>query len=611
MLMQPGGRIAAHPLAGGIPFPGESRTNHQIFTRDRALIAVFLGALAMLVWFSSHLAAVRIYQVDECQNLFMARILATGQASEFFTNGSLFLLGPLSWIARTAGSSAEMFNLSRLLFFGIFWLNLLLLALIASRQLCSAKGLVALVAAATLAPLWDYGLEIRHDNLILTGMLLTWWAVRVKPMGMLSYVIAGAVVVASLFIAVKSVVYVVPLSCMILVFPPPGHKGSRVRLAIGWGMGAILALVLIRIAYGSGGTWDLYLSVFHGVTKYSASGAGRSAGFGPGMALARLLTQTPLLLGLVAASGFTVAIDLLRRRKAALTWDGMLPEVLLVVGAMGVLMVNPTPFPYNLLHIVPYGFVLVARYGSINGEEFLQHKRLWPIAGGMLLFSHLVPFGVATARHLQWQNFRQEAVMRRAEDLTDAIKDPVYDAIGMVPTRSSINFQWYLHSLNIQGFVDGAGPHVRDMLTSRPAAVFIPSYRTDWLPEEDHAFIREHYVSLADDFWVLGKVLPGAGGSFEITHAGRYRISSLAGSDIAGTYPGGFEGLTTPEADGKIAGILDGKPLTDGPVELAVGIHRIETDSEVQPAIVWVGPRVDRVHRFSQGDHQRLFFNWY
>ena len=53
------------------------------------------GVLAALVWFSSTLAPLRIYQVDECQNLYMARIVATGRASEFFTNASLFLLGPL------------------------------------------------------------------------------------------------------------------------------------------------------------------------------------------------------------------------------------------------------------------------------------------------------------------------------------------------------------------------------------------------------------------------------------------------------------------------------------------------------------------------------------
>src|SRR5262249_1524118 len=152
----------------------------------------------------------------------------------------------------------------------------------------------------------------------------------------------------------------------------------------------------------------------------------------------------------------------------------------------------------------------------------------------VIVFANFIPFGLATMRHLERRNLRQESLMSFAEDLTDPKHDPVYDGIGMVPTRPTIHFRWYLHGLTVQDFIKGSGPRVREMLAARPAAVFIPSYRTDWLPEEDHKFIREHYVSLADDFWVLGKVLPGGGGTFEISHPGRYRISTLEGSDLAG-----------------------------------------------------------------------------
>jgi hypothetical protein len=572
-----------------------------------ALLAILVG----LAWLSSHLAAVRIYQVDECQNLYMARVLATGHASEFFTSGSLFLLGPLSWIAKKSSSSAEMFDISRLLFFGVFWLNLVLMALIAGNRLASTKGLLALVAAASLAPLWDYGMEIRHDNLILAGVLLTWWVVRVRAMGLLSYMIAGALAVSSLFIAVKSVVYVVPLSVMILAFPPPSHQRPRWYLLGAWAGGVLLATALIRLCYGSSGAWDLYLSVFHGVSKYSASGGGRAAGFGPGWALSRLLTQTPLLLAIATAAIFATASDLYRRRAEAISWESPLPEGLLLLGALCALIINPTPFPYNLLHIVPYAFLLGFRYADALWEELQSRAHLWPIVAGVLAFSHVVPFVVATKRHLNYQNFRQQILMQRAEELTDANRDRVYDGIGMVPTRDTIHFQWYLHSLNIQSFLAEGGTHVRDKLAAHPAAVFIPSYRTDWLPEADHAFIHDHYVALADDFWVLGKVFPAGSGTFKIIHQGRYRISSLSGSDIAGTYAQGLKGLTTPEESGSIAGTLDGQPISNSPVELGVGNHRIETASGTPAAVVWVGPRVDRLHRFSPGDHDALFVNWY
>jgi hypothetical protein len=578
--------------------------------RKRVGIALLLAALAVLVWFSARLAATRIYQVDECQNLYMARILATGQASQFFTTASLFLIGPLSWISRSAEQSAEAFAAARLLFLGIFWLNLLLLASIASGRLCSIRGLGTLVAASTLAPLWDYGFEVRHDNLILTSILLIWWTIRAKPMGALSYMFAGGVAVAALFIAVKALVYVIPLSFVILVFPSPAHRRSRWQLGLAWLAGALLATGIIRLCYWTGGKWELYLSVFHGVTKYSASGAGGNARFWPWGTLSRLLGQTPLVLAMTTAACFAVAAELWRRGRAGLNWDGILPEVLLLAVAFGGLMANPTPYPYNVLHVAPYAFLLASRYGTVIWKQVQDSPRLWPFTASVIIFAHLAPFGYAVQRHLNYSNSRQTILMSLAENLTDAAKDPVYDGIGLVPTRPTIHFQWYLHSLNLQ-LVKEPGHRVRDMLGARPAAVFIPSYRTDWLSEEDHAFVRERYVAVADDFRVLGKVLPAGGGTFEIFHPGRYRISSFQGSDLAAEGSGSSGRIPALSDEASFTVTLDGAPVSSLPVELTVGIHRIESKSDCQPAVVWVGPKRDRIGPLRQSDHRSLFVNWY
>lgn len=570
-----------------------------------------LGILVGLVWFSAHLAALRIFQVDECQNLYMARVLATGHASEFFTNASLFLLGPLSWIVRNATRSVDAFEMARLIFLGVFWLNLFLVAVIAGGRLYSFKTLLAVVAAGTLAPLWDFGFEVRHDNLVLTGILLTWWAVRVKPMGVTSYVLAGATAITLLFIAVKAVVYVLPLSIAILAFPPPAFVVSRWRLGLSWILGAALATLLILICYGTGGGLGIYLSVFHGVARYSTGGGGGGRGPVPWPTLARLLDQTPLLLGLGLAACFAAVAELVRRGKLALSWEGTFPEFLLFLCALAALAVNPSPYPYNLLHVVPYAFVFVFRYVAGIWSEIWTQTYLRPLVLGILLFAHLIPFATATHRHLNYLNWRQERLMTLAEDLTDPALDPVYDGIGMVPTRPTVHFQWYLHGLNIQSFLDGSGPRVCNMLAARPAAVFVPSYRTDWLSEADHDFIKERYVPLADDFWVLGKVLSAGGGTFEVYHSGRYRISTLKGSDLQDTYELGMKGVMTPEDGGTLTGTLDGAPLPNRPVQLTAGVHRIECAADCQPAVVWMGPRLERVHRLGPGNHRVLFYNWY
>ena len=49
------------------------------------------GLLALLVVYSLYLSLTRIYQVDEAQNVFMARVTALATQHDYYTNGSLFL----------------------------------------------------------------------------------------------------------------------------------------------------------------------------------------------------------------------------------------------------------------------------------------------------------------------------------------------------------------------------------------------------------------------------------------------------------------------------------------------------------------------------------------
>jgi hypothetical protein len=307
----------------------------------------------------------------------------------------------------------------------------------------------------------------------------------------------------------------------------------------------------------------------------------------------------------------TVAIDLGRRGRAALAWDGWLPEAYLMAVAFGALMLNPEPFAYNLLHLVPYIFLFAYRYAILFLKDAWANPAWRPLLVSVLIFGHLVPFGIATRRHLDWTNLRQEQLMQLAENLTDPLKDHVYDGAGLVPTRTSIHFNWFLHSLIIRNFTSGAWPSVSEMLTARPASVILPNYRTDWLSDQDRDFISDHYVSISDDLLVLGKVLPKGGNTFEIYHPGRYRIATLEGSDLKGTYPAGMQGLMQPSIKGAVTGTLDGAAITNQVTELAVGTHRIECASDCQPTVVWLGPKLDRIGRQGEGNRRLLFSNWY
>ncbi len=578
------------------------------FKVKRLLVGGLLAYVGLLVAYSLYLALTRALQVDECQNTYMAKVLATGQSQEFFTNASLFLLGPLAWITRNLHNSIQIFEAGRLLFLAVFWLNISLMAASVGGRLFSVRRLIALAVAGSLAPLWDYGFEIRHDNLILTGLLLIWWAVRAKKWGLPAYALAGAITVSLLFIAVKAVVYVIPLSGALLLFPTGNPRKPRLQLIAAWIGGAILAGVAIRICYGSSGAWDTYLAVFRGVSKYSAaSNSGEvSSRFWPWIALDRLPGQTPLLLAMTLAACFSVAAGLVRNFKTFFSWDSNLPEALLSIGALGCLFLNPSPYPYNLVLIVPFAFMLSFRYCSDIWLKIHDVSVLRPVIVAIVIFSNFWPFITATMRHIDRPIARQEMLMNLSEVLTDPVKDPVYDGIGMVPTRSSVHHQWYIHSLNLD-LLRTPGLQIHEMLTARPAAVVILSYRTDWLPKEDRDFIRKRYVPLADDIRVLGTSLPVGGGSFEIFHPGRYCIVPTAAIAPKNTSANSAAELPT----NSITGLLDGKPLSNLPIEMTVGTHQIETSTNSEVSIVWVGPNLNGVPQLAQYDHRYLFMNWY
>lgn len=570
----------------------------------RFAVILLIFCLAGLVWFSLHLAMMRIYQVDECTEVYVARLVAAGAANSATSHVTLFQV-MLSPFVRGFTQSADLFTSARFVMIEIFWLNLILIAVATGEKLLSLRGLLALLGAATLAPLWDYGIEIRHDNLLLAGLLIMWCTIRLKPPGIQSFFIVGALAVGLEFVAFKSFIYTIPISFGTLLFPPAGGKNTRGKCLLAWTVGALAAFLVIRLALGALGLWQLYLA---GDQSLSAASAGGHR-FWPWRTLERLLGQTPLLLALVLAALITVWWDVKRRGKNALGWAGVFPETILFLIALGALLINPAPFPYNLLFLAPFMFLLAFRFSAPLVQLF-QQKSLLPIVVGILCFAHFVPFAIATLRHLKWPNYRQVRLMYIAEKMTAPGKDAIFDGVTMVAARP-VDWRWGLHSFSIANYLDGSGPHVRDLLAENPPPVFIPNYRTDWLADEDHAFVREHYVSLADDLWVLGKVLPPGGGTFEIIHAGRYRISSLEGSDIIGTYPEGMQAVLTPLVNGKINATLDGITFSNQPVELTVGHHTVECSSNCQPTVVWVGPNLERPGRQIGGDHHYLFYNWY
>jgi hypothetical protein len=580
-----------------------SRLQSVIFT---VLLLAGIGALG---WFSFSLAGLRIYQVDECLNVFVAHTIATHQSGPGM---DLFQL-LLSWLLPMGARAAELFASARLVTWLIFWLNFILIALATGERIFSRRWLFALAGAASLAPMWDYGFEIRHDILLLAGVLLIWGVVRFQPPRLGTFFFVGACAVVLVFVSVKSILFTFPICLGVFLSPPPGQRPARWKLALAGGIGAAVAFVIVQFVFKTAGLDENHLLAN---VKGIATVPAESFRFLPfSHTLPRLLTQTPLLGALAIAAIMTCAAAVMREKRAALNWDGFLPEVLLLGVALVALFINPNPYPYNLLHVAPYAFLLAYRYGAILWKQYPQQAVFAPVALSMIAFTHLAPFMVATQRHWSYLNDNQERLMTIAEDLTDPDKDSVFDGVGMVPTRK-MDCRLLIHGQEFLSLLKNSatGVKMRDLLEADPSAVVIRNYRTEWMSNEDQKFLRQRYVPIADDLMVLGTQMHEGGGRFEIYHAGRYRITSAEGSNIVGTYaePKTMkEDFAPPKEEPPLVGTIDGKPLDGKPVELSVGTHQLECSVDQKAAVAWVGPHLDKLPRLMGRDRHELFSNWY
>ena len=554
-----------------------------------------LGWLTMGLLFlaSIYLAANRILQVDEAQQVFQSalpRPAASTASSIPMRRSTIWVPWPGSRATRAMRIPSSLGE--RFLFLLVFWSNILLLARICAGSWQSARILPWLLMAATLVPLWDYGFEVRHDNLLLTGLLSFWFLGPARAGAPLARLRGHGC--PRRHPPVRRV-QVVPLLAAMgrgAGRPPPHpscrHLG-RPRLAFALLAGAGVGLLAARVSYALGGGWHEALAGFLGGVGTSVA----APRFSPLPTLLRLVAQVPLVSALALAFAVAQGARWRREGRAYLGWNTEFPELALLASVLCIFLANPTPFPYNLLFVLPFLLVAAAAFwrGGFTGNRPVAATAL---LAGVLAFCHGLPFLQLTARHLDRTNDRQMTLMHLAETMTDPAKDRVFDGTGLVPTRKTIGYHWQIHTFTIGDLSNGKFPPVRAMLAQNPASVILPSYRTDWLPKEDKEFISNHYVPLADDFLVLGTVLPAGGGSWSCLHPGRYQIQ----------LPDSVSGAQTILVDGrtfKVPGALD----------LSRGDHVLQGPAPSRILAVWIGPRLNGLPSLSPGNHLNLFVNWY
>lgn len=540
--------------------------------------------LLLAVGISLYLAIHRVYQVDEAQTVFMARILGKGLGKRFFVSGQLHLY-PLALLARLPGDSATIFQIVRLAFLGLAWLNAVLLVWAAGLRLGSRAGLRALLLACSLAPWWAYALEARHDNILLLGLLVMWIvARRWNADRRVAFAVLGVVSLllhASLF---KALAYWIPLSMGLLVMEK-GQWKDRLQRASAWGVGAILAWGAVQLLRWSTHTLPATGDMTAGLAMVGASGR-----FAPFHSIGMLMATSPLLAaGMVVVCVF--AADLLRREGVRLSWDrdrGQPEAVFFLLGAL-VFLINPNPFPYNLLVLSFLGLLALVRIGSHN-HGLIARETLLPRAWGaygVAIFTvfHLLPVGIRVFGLLTQRNDRQVELMRQTESLTGE-GDPVFDNSGLVATRIPSGRDWFINitSLSSRDRLFGS-------LKVNPPAVVIPNYRLVYLGNEVKKWLQANYVALSKDLWVLGRQIQSVSdcrGSWMVLREGIYAAVSI-----------------TPSSDSWVE--VDGRRLSNGVHTFTRGEHAFLTDPVAPSILLWAGPRATSPPALSGGGTDMVF----
>jgi hypothetical protein len=544
---------------------------------------VFL--LVALAAFSEYLSLNRIFQVDELQNVFTARLLAKHLEKQYSAFASLMFFGPMMWLGGTIERSALLLRSERLLFFVLFWVNLCLIVHCAGVRLRSGRGVLALLLAATLAPLWDYGFEIRHDNALLTMILLAWSAARpLVDGGKRRLFLVGFVAVVSEFIAYKAFAYLVPIAFFAMAAAWLKEKRPLRGVVASTAAGALTALVVSVLIHLVAGTWSLFWTNLLSFEKVST---GKVIRFSAAPTLSRLIFETPLLLVAVSIALTAAARGL--RSSGWFSRESLVPEVFLLAIAVGAILVNPTPFPYNLVLVTPQAAILVFRLAPA-AVMLWSRRRVWQLVLSIALLVHGVVWLLITRRHVYMSNARQMELASTAEELTDPRVHAVFDGSGLVPTRHPPGYHWLIHSFSIGFFRSGAWEPIRMQLARGQTPVIIPNYRIVALPPDDLRFITAHYVPLSGDFFVAGTVLGTGQNRWDCLVPGRYYVG----------WDGGSGGVR-----------IDGMPLAQpDAVVFTRGPHEVNTISP-RVWVIWLGPHVKTPPRMGQGRPADVLVNWY
>jgi len=541
----------------------------MLHLRDRAaqisaplLFGVGAALFVSCAWFSCR----RHLHVDELTALYSIQLGAAFGHAEYASIelGSVLFRPLASWL----GSSQRLF-----VGFRVFELTLLF-ALCWSiarvqRSLPSALGQASVfLGAVAFGPLWRHGFEVRHDMFVAYLIVLLAWAAERARLGRLDLWAASATglgMIVAQANSSKAFTIWLPGLALCALLAARGEKPWLKRVSVAGARflpGILLGSALVACVLGSAGMLGEYWQQQCQFTSFSSAPPYRLSAL-PLLTFA--VQRAPVHAAFVLIGVLSVALRVATRKPIDEAW---IPLGTCVLSALSILL-NPTPFPYNLTWLTP-AWLMMAAFGLGQSCRLLARAR-----HGRALCA---PFALCAAvlALLCFWNCEQDPYYRKpwdaqlrvvasAEALTGP-SDPVLDLCGLVVTRPPVAKDWIVHSLYMPAYHAGQRESVRQIIERAWPPVAITVYRWSFLDRADWLALRRNYVRFSDDVWTLGQTLGPSSARFEVQRAGRYQI----------------------RASGD-AGTLDGHAIHGGDLLwLARGAHALGATTSL--TIAWHGP---------------------
>ena len=537
--------------------------------RDRAarMAALGLQGLAVVLFLvCAGFSYRRHVHIDELSGLYAIQLgAAFGHADYGTIELSSVLFRPLArWLAT-----------SERLFVGFRWLELsALLGLCWSiarvqRSLPSPLGRAGVFfAAVSFGPLWRHGFEVRHDMFVAFALVLLAWAAERAREGRLDGWAAGVTGCGMLIAQAnssKAFTIWLPGLALCALLAARGRRPWLPHLARACARfvpGIVLGAALIAAVFGAAGMLGEYGQQLRQFTNFSATPPYRLSAL-PLLTFA--VERAPVHAFFVLLGLLSVALRLLTRRSLD---EAHVPLGLFAISALS-LIVNPTPFPYNLTWLTP-AWLSLAAYGAAQAFGWLARtpgraRLLAPsaVAAGALALGFFWSCEQDPYYRRNWH--AQQRVIAAAEALTGP-DDPVLDLCGLVLSRPPAAKDWIVHSLYMPAYHAGQRETVRHIIERVWPPVAITVYRWSFLDRADWLAFRRNYVRFSDDVWTLGRTIEPQRNELEVQRAGRYQVRA--------------------EGD---AGTIDGRAIRGGDVlRLERGKHATLTAQSY--TIAWIGP---------------------